>query len=640
MTTLKLNRHLHFTLVRPKDGRPKARQTGTFSARLVIGVFALLVLCPPAWAQAEPTPVIAADAPFTTQVGGLSNTNSTTEIEPVPGEPFSRELKVTIGEASAQTNATQLTMPISVPVQKGDSMLASFYVRGQAAGGKGPAEMMLLFEKCVDPWTKSVGQAVETNPDGQTWKRVLVPFTAVESYQPGEAMVSLRFAFGPQTIEVAGLSVLDYGTSKSFSDLEDFAAEQNPLGKALVKVDLGDTMQTLVGFGGDFCQPRYGSSDAIDPVGQYNLDHLAVAQARVGIPLNYWTPEKGDYEDNGPAHAAFLLMQELSRRHIPIIGTVWEGPTWLLPGKPEQSQRTLSTDEYSDCIEAIVRFLATARDTYGVNVDYFSFNEADWGVNFKFTPVEIAAFIRQAGPRFVAAGLKTKFLVGDTTGGIPFPDYVRPILADPSLQPYLGPLAFHCWDCLGATDAQYAQIAEIAKDSGKPVFCTEAGWDSALWQHPDPWGAWDNGLNTALAYTKTLRLTGASTMDYWTYENNYPIVSADGTHRYPVFLVIKQMEDALPAGAKIDAISSDRQDLGILASVGPAVGDFSLILVNPDGAGSAKITGLPPNASVSIVTSDSADQDAPTASLHTDHAGALTVPLPQRSVVTLTGEPA
>ena len=34
------------------------------------------------------------------------------------------------------------------------------------------------------------------------------------------------------------------------------------------------------------------------------------------------------------AHAALLQMQLLSRRHIPIIGTVWEGPQWMLGGQP------------------------------------------------------------------------------------------------------------------------------------------------------------------------------------------------------------------------------------------------------------------------------------------------------------------
>lgn len=600
-------------------------------------VFLLFALLTPACAQSNAQPVIAGNALTTTQVGGLSNTNATADVVPVTGEPFLQELKVTIRENSDQTNATQLTMPIAIPVNKGDAILASFYVRGSGASANAPAQLEMFFEKSTDPWTKSVSHSVVADANPALWTHVLVPFASTESYQPGEAMVSLRFAFGPQTIEVGGLSVLDYGTSKSPGDLEELVAQMTPLGNAAVKVDLADTKQTIIGFGGDFCQPRYGSSDALDPVGEYNLSHLDVAQARVGIPLNYWEPEKGTFTDTGPAHAALLQMQELAQRHIPIIGTVWEGPTWMLPGKPEQSGRTLSPDEYSDCIDAVIRFLTTARDTYGANVAYFSFNEANYGVNFLFTPVEIADFIRQAGPHFQAAGLKTKFLVGDTTGGQPLPSYVRPILQDKSIAPFLGPIAFHCWDVLDSSDASYAQIAALGEQYHKPIYCTEAGWDSALWQRADPWASWDNALNTAVAYAKTLNFSGASTMDYWTYENNYPLVSQDGIHPYPVFSVIKQMEDALPKGCKIASAVTQGKDLMVLVSSGPKAGQFSLLLINPDGAGSVKAAGLPANASVSVVESDSHDQDTPVASTHTDSAGTLTVPLPQRSVVTVIG---
>ncbi|HEX5322887.1 MAG TPA: hypothetical protein VFW40_03815, partial [Capsulimonadaceae bacterium] len=433
-----------------------------------VGILLFLALIVPTLAQTTPQPVIASDALLTTPVGGLDRTNATSEVVPVAGQPFSRELKVTVRAGSDQTNATQLTLPISAPVQRGDSLLASFYVRGSAASGK-PAHVELLFERTVDPWTKSVIHDAIADQNPQTWTRVLVPFQASESYQPGEAMVSVRLAFGPQTAEVGGLTVLDYGTSKSLSDLENLALQENPLGSAGVTVNLADKKQTLAGFGGDFCQPRYGFSEPLDAVGSYNLAHLNVAQARIGIPLNDWTPEKGVYKDDGPAHAALLQMQEMAKRKIPIIGTVWEGPTWLLPGKPEQSGRVLAPEEYSDCIDAIVKFLTTARDEYGANVAYFSFNEADYGVNFKFTPETIIAFIKQAGPRFRAAGLKTKFLVGDTGGGSQFPAYVRPILADKTIAPYLGALAFHCWDAMSASDDQYTAIAKVAKESGKPI---------------------------------------------------------------------------------------------------------------------------------------------------------------------------
>lgn len=582
--------------------------------------------------------VLPENALLTGQVGGLERTHAAAQIVAVTGQPFSRALQVTIRDHAPDSNATQLTIPISAPVQRGDALMATFYIRGSSSGGTAPAQMMFLFERSVNPWTKSIAQGALSARDPQTWKKVLVPFSAAENYQPGEAMVSLRFAFGPQTLEVGGLSVINYGRSRTTDELIALAAQQNPLGETTAQVRLQETQQTMLGFGGNFCQPRYGSTEPMDAVGRYNLQKLRVVYARIGLPLNWWAPERGIYRDEAQARAALLQIQEFNRRRIPVIASIWEGPGWMLGGRPEQMGRTLPRERYADCIEAVTRFLVTARDRYGATVEYFSFNEPDYGVNFKFTPQEMADFIRQAGPRFQAAGLKTKFLVGDTANGANFVAYARPLLEDRRIAPYLGPLTFHCWDALGALDAQYRAIAELGRRYNKPVWCAEAGHDAQLWQAPNPWESWENGLRTALAYEKTLRLTGSTLMLYWTYQDNYPLVSRDGTRPFPVHHVIKQMEEALPPGTKIAAVTASHDELRALASVGPKPGQFSVLLINPIGEGQTILRGLPPGAAVQVVVSVGSAQRQ-SSSARTDRSGFLRLKLPARSVVTVLGSP-
>lgn len=588
--------------------------------------------------RSEGESVLPENALLTGQVGGLERTRAAAQIVAVTGQPFSRALRVTIRDHAPDSNATQLTIPISAPVQRGDALMATFYIRGSSSGGTAPAQMMFLFERSVNPWTKSIAQGALSARDPQTWKKVLVPFSAAENYQPGEAMVSLRFAFGPQTLEVGGLSVINYGRSRTADELIALAAQQNPLGETTAQVRLQETRQTMLGFGGNFCQPRYGSTEPMDAVGRYNLQNLRVVYARIGLPLNGWTPERGVYRDEAQARAALLQIQEFNRRRIPVIASIWEGPGWMLGGRPEQMGRTLPRERYADCIEAVTRFLVTARDRYGATVEYFSFNEPDYGVNFKFTPQEMAEFIRQAGPRFQAAGLKTKFLVGDTANGANFVAYARPLLEDRRIAPYLGPLTFHCWDALGALDAQYSAIAELGRRYNKPVWCAEAGHDAQLWQAPNPWESWENGLRTALAYEKTLRLTGSALMLYWTYQDNYPLVSRDGTRPFPVHHVIKQMEEALPPGAKIAAATASHDELRALASVGPKPGQFSVLLINPIGEGQTILRGLPPGAAVRVVVSVGSAQRQ-SSSARTDRSGFLRLKLPARSVVTVQGSP-
>jgi hypothetical protein len=373
----------------------------------------------------------------------------------------------------------------------------------------------------------------------------------------------------------------------------------------------------------------------MDVVGKYNLDHLRVVHARIGIPLNYWTPEKGVYKDDAQAHAALLQMQQMAQRKIPITGSVWEGPLWLLPGTPEQG-RTLPRENYSDCIEAIAQFLVTARDKYGATVDYSSFNEPDYGVNFKFTPAQMAEFIRLAGPRFAALGLKTKFLTADTANGSNFADYARPLLADKTIATYLGPLAFHSWDALGALESKYTAIAALGKQYGKPIWCTEAGHDAQLWRAPNPWASWENGLRTALAYERTLRLSGASQMDYWTYQDNYPLVNKADSKPYPVWQVVRQMEEALVPGSRVAVATASQDDLKALPTIGPKPGQFSLLLVNPIGPGRVTVQGLPPGALVSITEStETAQRKKATRPVRVDRSGKMTVAVPARAVVTL-----
>src|ERR1700678_548559 len=100
-------------------------------------------------------PVLRADALLTTPVGGLERTQASADVIPASGAQISRALRVTVRANAPETNATQLTLPIAAPVSRGDVLVASFSLRGATAGGA-PAHVELLFERAVDPWTKSV----------------------------------------------------------------------------------------------------------------------------------------------------------------------------------------------------------------------------------------------------------------------------------------------------------------------------------------------------------------------------------------------------------------------------------------------------------------------------------------------------
>ena len=581
--------------------------------------------------------VVPGEALLAKQAGGLEITDATQEVVAVQGERFVKAVRFTIRKASEASNTTQLNLENTTVIKKGDALIATFWVRGNKMDGKSPAQLAFLFEKSSPPWTHSIFRPIHVAREGKTWKCVRTVFAAVEDYAAGEAMVSLRLAYGPQTVEIADFSVINLGQGKSAEEICRLNAVANPLPEAVVQVNFKEHRQTIDGFGGNFCQARYGKTDKIDPVGQYNLDHLNGVMARVGFPLNYYTPEPGIYKKDRQAKAAFELMQELARRQIPMIASVWEGPLWMLPGKIEEGGRVLAPERYDDCIAALIHFLVTARDDYHAPVDFFSFNEPDLGVNFKFTPSEMATFIGQAGPRFKAAGLTTKFLVGDTAYGVNLVDYATPLLADTTLAPYLGPLAFHCWDAMGASESGYRALADLGQMYHRPILCTEVGHDAQLYQQPNPWPSWENALRLVAVYARTFRLTGASVMLYWTYQNNYPLVTPNGQQPYPAFEVIQMLEKAFPKGSVVCSSAYECEGLQVLAARGPEGKGETVLLVNTVGAGTVTVKGLPQGKKVHCQTLKAAAEPQAAASV-TGRNDAVVIRLPARSVTLLTME--
>lgn len=536
-----------------------------------------------------PTHVISPDAYLVGQVGGLERTNAQAEQVPINGQPFQRALRVTTRATADETNATQLTLLNEKPVAQGDVLLASLWLRGDRAGK--PARIELLFETATSPWDKSMWRTLATDREPNTWRKYEIPFASAGDYARGQAMLSIRLATGVQRVEIAGLTLQNYAKTITLDALYDQVVRAGGAPVEL-SLDLKDRRQTLAGMGGNFCQPRYGSSEAMDAVGLAILERLPVAYARVGLPLNSWAPEPGKLLDDGPARANLEAMKLLKSKGIGIIATVWEGPTWMLGGQPEQMGRVLPDDKWDDCIESLGAFFLLAKTKYGVLPDYFSFNEPDYGVNFRFTPEAQARFIRQASKAWAAKGIPMKFLIGDTANGQALKPYAEHLMSQPDLLPVLGPLAYHTWDSLAAPDEAYEEIAEMARQYGRAVWATEAGHDAQLWQRPDPWASWDNALGLARAYAKSYRLTYAERLDYWTYQDNYTLLDPESLEPFAAFKVLEMAGRVVEPGRVVVGSTVDQEGVEHLASV-DAGGRVRLLLANSAGATRVRLLGLP-----------------------------------------------
>ena len=575
-------------------------------------------------------------------VSGLERTGAKAEVVDVAGAGFTRALRVTLEKVGDDTNATQVVLRTTASVRAGDGLLATFRVRGAKKGG-GPATLQFLFERGSPPWTKSATRTVTTAPDPGRWVEVAVPVVAAEDYAAGEATVALRLAFGPQSVEIGGLALTGFGTALTRGELEEMALRQSPLGRVTVRVDPGDRRQTMEGFGGNYAKGRFRMDTPNDAAGEYTLKHLKPAHARVGVPLPLWEPQNDNddpraaatagFKDEGTARNVFLLMQDLSKRGIPMVASVWDAPDWMVTNPEQRNQRLVPREKWPELIESMVQFLAVAKDRYGVTVSYISFNEADGGYHVKFTSAEIADFMKQATPRLRAAGLKCLWLAGDTANGRNCVPYTKPLLEDPELKPLLGPVSFHSWDALSAPEESYRAIYDLAKAHGKPVWCMEAGWDAQLWQRRPPiWDTWENAQNLALAYHRSIALAGSSLIDYWEYQEDYPLVGAGGKE-YPALAMVRQMAEAFGPGTVMLGATADNPAVHVLAGRAKD-GSVRLWLLNAGGEGSVTVSGLPKEAKTRVAERLGGDAPARAAAVAVTSAGTdgLTVPLPPRSI--------
>ena len=554
--------------------------------------------------------------------------NAPTEVIDVTGQSFARALRVRVPQTSGDTNRVQVTINTLAPVKKGDVLLATFAARGAATGGN--AQLMLMFERNSAPYTKSVTQGVSL-PAANAWRRVAIPFVAQEDYAAGAAMTSFRLAFGEQTIELADAQVRNFGGAVTLQKMREIAADMMPLGAFDVTVRATQTRQTMRGLGGNYTggyRAGWGTPD--DAVARYTRANLNPVHARLGLSLIDWNPRPGEpFNGDGKTGEVLKMAGEFAAKKIPLTVSIWEAPDWMTA--QDGNKKIIPEAQWDAAINAIATFLERARER-GALVENVSFNEPDLGIDIYWTPARMGAFIKRAVPEFKRRGLKALWLAGDTASGAGLVAYVRPQLEDEELRPMLGPISFHGWDALGASDQTYREIYQLAAKYDRPVWCLEAGSNAQAYKlRPSVWPTWDYALDVALAYAKTIGEARASVLDYWTYRDDFPLVDKENKP-YPVYWVLRQFNEGFGAGTRIVEATTTSADARVLAGI-RANGTTMVMLINPVGAGEVTLRGLEPRGQAEWIISFEKSQNIRVSSyLVTTPEGTLKVPLPARSV--------
>ncbi|MGH9628568.1 MAG: endo-1,4-beta-xylanase [Bryobacteraceae bacterium] len=178
---------------------------------LMLGILAVSLL-PLAGAQ-QPGSILPADPlPFFALIGASAENLNTV---PVEGQSFSKAWRIRTAKTAVNPWDIYIEGRPVVRADEGDVLLATFWIRTLQPADS-PGYTRFVVQRSREPYTKSAEWSVAAGPE---WQKVEVPFTMAESDEPAGFSVQFWVSYGPQEIEVGGLSIRNYGPGISYRDL-------------------------------------------------------------------------------------------------------------------------------------------------------------------------------------------------------------------------------------------------------------------------------------------------------------------------------------------------------------------------------------------------------------------------------------
>ena len=407
---------------------------------------------------------------------------------------------------------------------------------------------------------------------------------------------------------------------------------------AHIALDLDNPGREFVGFGGNF---RI-QSPANDPkVIDYCLDNMRVAFGRVEFPWNNW--DKAGASDPHVIESA-AMARRLKQVGMPVIVSCWFPPQWAgnQTTRSDGSSRaySLKPEEKARIFESMASYLVFLKKDYGVEADYFSFNESDLGIDVVFTPEEHRDFIKEFGKFLADKGLKTLMLLGDNSDANTF-DFIIPTLEDPTAHKYVGAISFHSWR--GCDDATLAKWAAASRQINVPLIVGEGSTDAAAHQYPDIFKETTFALYEINLYTRICAACQPLSILQWQLTSDYSLLWGDGIYRSegPLrptqrFFNLKQLS-MTPENAFSIPLKKDKENVTAAAFANTARGESAVHVVNNGASCPAEISGLPAETTKAYVFVTDTDRKAE-AQLLPVKDGKVTVYLPADSFVSIISE--
>jgi len=419
-----------------------------------------------------------------------------------------------------------------------------------------------------------------------------------------------------------------------------------------IAIDLNTPLQTIRAIGANVAKNARNPSltaPVRDHVSNYLLSNFPIAMMRVAINLKTWEPVNDNadpyvvraagFPDTGGMNQNFRMIQEYTNKGVQVIAGIFDLPDWMVSNPESYNKRELKPGYETELAEGITHWLKYLKQQYGVTIDTISINEGNGGYNARFNQAIFTSFIKIAGPYMQQQGLGyVKWLTGDD-GVNTLNAHAKPLLENPEIRQYLGPVAYHSWSYRFISDSQLSQWYVQAQRYGKELWVTEFGTDAEK-LNLHTFSTWERAHETALAYYRALVVTRANAVLWWDFTNAWsPVTPALLPN--PSYYIVKPFHDNIgPGSINLKVTPNDDSAIKTLAVKDVARNRFFMQLYNDQSPGTnsqtVNLTGLP-NTPMTVV-SNRANELGKVVGTFLPVGGKLTITSPANSAVYVTGK--
>lgn len=377
---------------------------------------------------------------------------------------------------------------------------------------------------------------------------------------------------------------------------------------ATIHINTDITGRRFEGFGGNF---RLQNAKTDPQVIDYCLNNMRVARARVEMPWGSWHKDENidplEAARNGVIDKrvadAMENAQRIYRLGIPLIVSAWFPPTWAITGtrsfgrNPDGTYgNPLNQEKINEIYASITSYLIFLKEKYNVEVDAFSFNESDLGINVHQSALEHRDLIKGLGAYLKAKGLKTQLLLGDTADANGWP-FVEESIKDTSTLPFIHAVSFHSWR--GFETETLQKWYEAAQRTHKPLIVGEGSMDAAAWNFPAIFQEQIYIMEEINLYIRILSICQPLSILQWQLTADYSPLAGGGifgdhgplrpTQRFYNF---KQLGET-PKDLMAMPATTDRSEITCAALGDNVKSTYVVHLVNNGPSRPALITGFP-----------------------------------------------